>query len=102
MTVLSPTIILVLVFVIGLLIGLAIKKGIVAVILALIAMFIASYIGFSLAPNYSMQDILSKIGSHVSIVVNEVNKLISVGFAASLTLTVVLFAVGLLIGLWKG
>jgi hypothetical protein len=102
MTDLSPTLILALTFVVGLLLGLAIKKGAVALILGLVAIFLASYIGFSLAPNYSVQDILNKIGSHTSIVVNEVQKLISIGYDASLTITIVLFAIGLLIGLWKG
>ncbi|MHB8361305.1 MAG: hypothetical protein ACYDAO_01030 [Thermoplasmataceae archaeon] len=102
MTALDPTIILALVFVIGLLLGLAIKKGIVALILALVAIFLASYIGFSLATNYSFQDILSKIGSHVGLVITKVESLVSIGFAGALSITLVLFIVGLLIGLWKG
>lgn len=88
---------LVLSFVVGLLFGLAVKKGLIAFILALAGFFIASYIGLTFVPKVS---ILYEINRAISLL-SEYVKNFQIGTIA-LSLTVVLFALGIVVGLWKG
>ncbi|GGM79181.1 hypothetical protein GCM10007108_16760 [Thermogymnomonas acidicola] len=86
----------------GLLFGLAIKKGILSFVLLIIAMFIAAYVGFAFVPHVSISSLASSVMPYVKQYVGEVTKSLSLGFGGSLSLTVVLFLIGLGIGLWKG
>lgn len=87
----------------GLLFGLAIKKGILSFVLLIIAMFIAAYVGFAFVPPHvSISSLASSVMPYVKQYVGEVTKSLSLGFGGSLSLTVVLFLIGLGIGLWKG
>ncbi|MDA8054892.1 MAG: hypothetical protein M0Z77_04485 [Thermoplasmatales archaeon] len=88
---------LILPFVAGLFFGLAIKKGIMAFVFAIIGFLIASYVGLTFIPKISISYEIHKwtlfLSSYIS----------TVKFGSlTLSLTVILFLVGLAIGLWKG
>lgn len=102
MTDLSGIIVLVLGFVDGLLFGLAIKKGIVSFVLLVIAFIISGYVGLSFIPKVSITNLFSTITSYVTTNLHTIASLIPIGNIGSLSLLVVLFAVGLGIGIWKG
>ncbi len=87
----------VLTFVAGLLFGLAIKKGLVAFVLALIGFVIAGYVGLTFVPKISLAYEINKFLSLATAYIHEVR----LG-AIAVSLTVVLFLIGLGIGLWKG
>lgn len=87
----------ILTFVVGLLFGLAIKKGAVAFILGIIGLLIAGYVGLTFVPKISFSYELSKWTSLAVTYIKDIH----VG-ALALSLTVVLFLIGLAIGLWKG
>jgi hypothetical protein len=87
----------VLTFVVGLLFGLAIKKGAMAFILGIIGLLIAGYVGLSFVPKISVSYELSRWASLAVAYVKDIH----VGGIA-LSLTIVLFLIGLAIGLWKG
>lgn len=88
---------LVLSFVVGLLFGLAVKKGLIAFVLALAGFFIASYIGLTFIPKVS---ILYEINKAIGLLSDYV-KNFQIGTIA-ITLTVIIFAIGVVVGLWKG
>ncbi len=99
----SGIVILVLAFVDGLLFGLAVKKGVVSFVLLLVAIVISAYAGFSFVPNISLGNlwnntILPYITNHLT----SVSSLIPIGGIGSLSLVIVLFIIGLGIGIWKG
>ena len=88
---------LILPFVAGLFFGLAIKKGIMAFIFAIIAFLIASYVGLTFIPKISLSYEIHKWSLFVMSYVSTVK------FGSLvLSLTVILFLIGLAIGLWKG
>lgn len=88
---------LVLTFVVGLLFGLAIKKGAVAFVLAIVGFVIASYVGLTFIPKVS---IYYEIHKAITIVLEYMND-VKIGSIA-VSLTIILFLIGLAIGLWKG
>lgn len=93
----STIIDIILAFVVGLLFGLSIKKGLLAFVLGLAGFVIAGYIGLSFVPTVSVSYIINKAFSEFSHYVGQVQ------FGSiALSLTVVVFAVGLVVGLWKG
>lgn len=102
MTDLNGIIVLVLALVDGLLFGLAIKKGIVSFILLIIAFIISGYIGLSFIPKISVSNLLSTVVSYVQANLQSITSLIPIGSIGSVSLLVVLFALGLGIGIWKG
>lgn len=89
---------LILTFVVGLLFGLAIKKGVLAFVLAIVGFVIASYVGLSFIPKVSVS--------------YEIQKALALGLAyakdassfgtVAISLTVIIFLIGLVLGLWKG
>ncbi len=87
----------VLTFVAGLLFGLAIKKGTTAFILAIVGFVIASYVGLTFIPKISLTYELNKFIAVLAAYVKE----FQLG-AFTMSLTVILFLIGLAIGLWKG
>lgn len=87
----------VLTFVAGLLFGLAVKKGLTAFVLAIVGFVIAGYVGLTFVPKISFSYELTKF---LSLALSYVQ---TVQFGAvAVSLTVVLFLVGIAIGLWKG
>lgn len=102
MTDLSGLIVLVLSFVDGLLFGLAIKKGIVSFVLLIVAFILSGYVGLSFVPKISAQHLFTSAVAYVEKNLHSISSLIPIGNAGSLSLIVVLFAVGLGIGVWKG
>lgn len=98
----NGVVVIILAFVDGLFFGLAIKKGVISFVLLFVAFFLAAYMGFSFIPKISFSGIISKIISslvaHISIITNA----LAIGTAGSFSLLIVLFFIGLAIGLWKG
>ncbi|EQB65155.1 MAG: hypothetical protein AMDU3_IPLC00003G0007 [Thermoplasmatales archaeon I-plasma] len=93
----SAIISIILTFAAGLFIGLAVKKGIMAFVFAIIGFLIASYVGIAFIPKVSITYEIHKWSSFFLTYVSTVK------FGAiQLTLSVVLFLIGLAIGLWKG
>ncbi len=94
---LSPILILLLTFISGLFIGLAVKKGVTAFILAFIGLLIAGYVGLTFVPKVSLAYEVHKWSSFL------MSYLSTTKFGAlQLGLSLILFLIGLAIGLWKG
>ncbi len=87
----------ILTFVAGLLFGLAIKKGAIAFVLTIIGFVIASYVGLTFVPKISLTYELNKFISLASTYLKDVQ----LG-AVGLSMTIILFLIGLAIGIWKG
>lgn len=98
----SGVVLLVLAFVDGLLFGLAVKKGIVSFVLLIVAFILSSYVGLSFVPQISISNLLSKAVSYIITNLQSIASIIPIGNAGSLSLLVVLFVVGLGVGIWKG
>ena len=93
----SAIITIILTFAAGLFIGLAVKKGLTALILGIVGIVIAGYVGMAFVPKISLTYEIHKWSSFFLTYVSTVK------FGAiQLTLSVVLFLIGLAIGLWKG
>ncbi len=86
----------------GLLFGIAIKKGVTSFILIIIALIISSYIGLSFVPHLSITDMSSKLLPYIKEYGAQITSDISLGLSGSLSLTIVLFIIGLGVGIWKG
>jgi len=89
----SDEIFLLLTFVVGILIGLAVKKGSLAIVFIIVAYLIASYIALPYLPTINYTAILNSVYSY-STVVHFTKPVISFGL--------IIFAIGIVIGLWKG
>lgn len=88
---------LILPFVAGLFFGLAIKKGLTAFILGIVGVVIGSYIGLTFLPKISLSYEIHKWSLFLS------SYLATAKFGSVvLTTTVIIFLIGLAIGLWKG
>ncbi|MEM0135508.1 MAG: hypothetical protein QXU18_09865 [Thermoplasmatales archaeon] len=87
----------VLTFVVGLLFGLAIKKGAMAFLLAIIGFLIAGYVGITFIPKVSITYEINRFFALAAAYLKD----FQIGTLA-VSLTVVLFLIGLAIGLWKG
>ena len=87
----------VLTFVVGLLFGLAVKKGAMAFLLAIIGFIIAVYVGITFIPKISLTYEINKFFALASAYLKD----FQIG-ALTVSLTIVLFLIGLAIGLWKG
>lgn len=98
----SSLTLLVLGFVDGLLFGLAIKKGLVSFVLLVVAFLISGYVGFSFVPKISLSNLISTASSYAMSHLGQLGTLTHIGTAGSLSLLVILFAVGLAVGIWKG
>lgn len=85
--------ILLLTFISGLFIGLAIKKGLTSIILGVVGYVIASYIALPFLPTISTASVASLGSSYASFI--QFHSIV-------VSLSLVLFAVGLGIGVWKG
>ncbi len=82
-----------LVFIDGLMFGLALKKAFVSVILILVALVIAYFLGLTFVPNISLNTVVQNFLSYTT----------SVHFGnLIITFSIVVFIIGLGIGLWRG
>ncbi len=86
----------------GLLFGLAIKKGLVSFVLLLVAFVVSGYVGFSFIPKISVTSLLNSVVSYVTNHIQAMTALIPIGSTGAISLVVVLFVVGLGVGIWKG
>jgi hypothetical protein len=84
---------IILVFVDGLLFGLAIKKAIVSVVLLLVAFVISYFVGLAFIPSISVSSILKYVVDYA--------KGIQFG-GIVVSFTILVFFIGLGIGIWKG
>ncbi|ARD85094.1 hypothetical protein [Ferroplasma acidiphilum] len=98
----SGYIILAIALIDGLLFGLAIKKGIVSAILLIIAFVLASYAGLSFVPNVSFSKVYTYAKTFFIDNISKAPGLVSLGHVGSVTLVLVLFLIGLGVGIWKG
>lgn len=84
---------IILVFIDGLLFGLALKKAFVSVVLIMVALVIAYFLGLTFVPNISLSTVVHQVMSYSS----------SVHFGSLIvSFTIVIFFIGLGLGLWKG
>lgn len=86
----------------GLLFGLAIKKGVVSFVLLLVAFVVSGYIGFSFIPSVPVTSLMNTIVNYITTNAQSLSTLIPIGNVGSISLIVVLFFVGLGVGIWKG
>lgn len=86
----------------GLLFGLAIKKGVVSFVLLLIAFVISGYIGFAFIPNIPVTSLMNTVIHYVTTNAQSLSSIVPIGNLGSISLLVVLFFVGLGVGIWKG
>lgn len=84
---------LLLIFVDGLMFGLAIKKAFTSVILIFVSLIIAYFLGLSFVPNVSLSTIVQNILKYSGAL--HFGNLI-------ITFSIVVFFIGLGIGLWRG
>lgn len=84
---------LLLIFIDGLMFGFAIKKAFVSVVLIFVALVIAYFLGLTFVPNVSLYPIVQYVMNYSS----------SVQFGSLIvSFSIVVFVIGLGIGLWKG
>ncbi|WP_337860115.1 hypothetical protein [Ferroplasma sp.] len=98
----SGYVILIIALIDGLLFGLAIKKGITSAILLIIAFVLATYAGLSFIPHISASTAFSDASKFFYANISKAPGLLSLGHVGSVTLVLVLFLVGLGVGIWKG
>lgn len=91
-----------LIFVDGLLIGVAAKKGFVAMVLLLIAVVLSAFLGIAYLKSLSASTIEAWIVSHTSLLTQSIEGLLPIGSIGSISLSLVLFVVGIVVGFWKG
>lgn len=86
-------VILLLTFISGLFIGLALKKGLTSIVLGVIGYVIASYIALPFLPTISTASVTSLGTSYLNLIHFH---------SVVVSFSLVLFAIGLAIGIWKG
>lgn len=84
---------LLLIFIDGLMFGLALKKAFVSVVLIFVALVIAYFLGLTFVPNISLAPVVQYIANYSSSV--QFGNLI-------ISFSIVVFVIGLGLGLWKG
>ena len=98
----NPLVILALIFVDGLLFGLGIKKGVWSVLLIVLAVLLSEYINYSVIPSASLTTFETNIQNHITYIVQNLQTLIPGGSTTSISASLMLFAVGFIIGYLKG
>lgn len=84
---------MILVFIDGLLFGLALKKAFVSVVLIMVALVIAYFLGLAFVPNISLSTVVHQVMAYST----------SVHFGSLIvSFSIVIFFIGLGLGLWKG
>ncbi len=90
-------VILALTLIAGLLIGLAIKKGVVAIVLGIVGYLVASYIQLPFIPTFNT----SNLSSTLTNTAMSYTHVLSLSHL-TVTFSLILFAIGLVVGLLKG
>ncbi len=98
----NPFVILILIFVDGLLLGLGIKKGVWSVLLIVLAVLLSEYINYSVIPSASLSTFETNVQNHISYIVSNIEKVIPGNSTTTISMSLVLFAVGFIIGYLKG
>ncbi|MHB1440860.1 MAG: hypothetical protein ACYCSO_08520 [Cuniculiplasma sp.] len=98
----NPIFELFLIFIDGLLFGLGIKKGVWSVILLILAVMLAEYINFSVLPKASLTTFYNDVKAHVVYILTNINKIIPFSNIGAISVSLILFVVGLIIGYLKG
>ncbi len=88
---------LILVFVDGLLFGMVAKKAVVAIILLIVALLIASFIDLSFIPKVNFSDLIGNITRYASNYTSSLHL-----SSINITFFLIVFIIGLGIGIWKG
>ncbi|OWP55156.1 MAG: hypothetical protein B2I18_04215 [Cuniculiplasma sp. C_DKE] len=89
-------------FIDGLLFGLGIKKGVWSVILIVIAVFLSEYINFSVLPKASLSTFYDDVKSHIEYIITNINKIIPFSNIGAISISLILFIVGFIVGYMKG
>ncbi len=98
----NPLVELFLIFVDGLLFGLGIKKGVWSVLLIVIAVFLAEYINFSVIPNASISTFYNDVLSHIHYIISNIETIIPLQNIGAISISLVLFIIGFILGYLKG
>lgn len=98
----NPLVELALIFVDGLLFGLGIKKGVWSVILIVLAVLLGEYINYSVLPKTTLKTFESNVVSHITNVLNNIEQVIPFHDIGAISITLILFIVGFVIGYLKG
>ncbi|AAT42915.1 hypothetical protein [Picrophilus oshimae] len=88
---------LVLVFVDGLLFGMVAKKAIVAIVLLVVALLIASFIDLSFIPKVNFSNIITGLSNYTYNYTSSLHL-----SSINVTFFLIVFIIGLGIGIWKG
>ena len=98
----NPLVELALIFVDGLLFGLGIKKGVWSVILIVVAVLLSEYINYSVLPKTSLTTFYDDIKTHIEYIITNINKIVPFSNIGAVSISLILFAVGFIIGYMKG
>ncbi len=98
----NPLVELALIFIDGLLFGLGIKKGVWSVILIVIAVLLSEYINFSVLPKASLSTFYDDVKSHIEYIITNINKIIPFSNIGAISISLILFIVGFIVGYMKG
>lgn len=98
----NPIVDLALIFVDGLLFGLGIKKGIWSVLLIVLAVLLAEYINYSVIPKASLNSFYTEVIDHIQYVIKNIEAIIPFHDIGAISISLVLFVIGLIIGYLKG
>ncbi|MGP6206814.1 hypothetical protein ACNF42_02095 [Cuniculiplasma sp. SKW3] len=98
----NPLVELALIFVDGLLFGLGIKKGVWSVILIVLAVLLGEYINYSVLPKASLQTFENNVVSHITNVLHNIEQVIPFHDLGAISISLILFIVGFVIGYLKG
>ena len=98
----NPLVELALIFVDGLLFGLGIKKGVWSVILIVVAVLLSEYINYSVLPKTSLTTFYDDIKAHIEYIITNINKIVPFSNIGAVSISLILFAVGFIIGYMKG
>lgn len=98
----NPLVDLALIFVDGLLFGLGVKKGVWSVLLIVIAVLLGEYINYSALPKASLNSFYTDVVNHIQYVISNIEAVIPFHDIGAISVSLVLFVVGFIIGYLKG
>ena len=98
----NPYVLLLLIFVDGLLLGLGIKKGVWSVLLIILAVLLSEYINYSVIPSASLSTFETNVRNHIYYIITNIEKVLPGNSTTTISLSLVIFAVGFIIGYLKG
>jgi hypothetical protein len=98
----NPLVELALIFIDGLLFGLGIKKGVWSVILIVVAVLLSEYINYSVLPKASLSTFYDDVKAHIDYIIANINKIIPFSNLGAVSISLILFIVGFIVGYLKG